>query len=136
MVINVDLLLQAMDAQRTERGMSWRQVAGEIKVSAALFTRLRHGPFGPDLESYVRCCRWLGAQLETFLLDRWRKPESPSGGSLDSDLAELLARHGVPPSDRGVVMAMVRAYLRSRDYYSSSVDQAAIRKFHTGRTAD
>jgi len=74
-------LYHAMDARRTERGLSWRQVADEIwEQSADLNARRRDHPISPSTLTGIakrRDCtcqhalfilRWLGATPESFIV--------------------------------------------------------------------
>jgi hypothetical protein len=73
-------LFQALDAQRTARGLSWRQVADEIwGLSAELNDRRRDHPISPSTitniaKRHATSCqhalfflRWLGRSPESFL---------------------------------------------------------------------
>lgn len=106
--IDTDLLYRTLDAQRQARGLSWRDVARETGLSPSTFARLP--ALGPGLDGYVAMCRWLGMRMETFA----ERAEVEAGGGLESELVILLDRHRVPPMDRDVVLAVVRAYLTAR----------------------
>ena len=43
-----------------------RQVSQDVGLSAATLSRVERGAM-PDLEFYVKPCRWLGVPLETFV---------------------------------------------------------------------
>lgn len=73
-------LYAAMDAQRTNRGLSWRQVADEIwKQSSALNDRRKDHPISPSTltglgkrgdftcQHALFVLRWLGRSPESFL---------------------------------------------------------------------
>lgn len=57
--LDVPELRQALDKQRQDRGMSWRQVARECGVSPPMFTRLDAG-HAPDVHGLVSLLVWLG----------------------------------------------------------------------------
>lgn len=56
--LNVGALFDALDRQRWERGMSWREVARELGVSSSLFTRMSHG-LRPDVDTFCLLLTWL-----------------------------------------------------------------------------
>jgi len=58
-------LYDALDAQRRERNLSWRQVADEIGVSTATLTRTRLGG-RMEADGMLAMTRWLGRTAESF----------------------------------------------------------------------
>jgi len=58
-------LYEALDAQRRERNLSWRQVADEIGVSTATLTRTRLGG-RMEVDGMLAMTRWLGRTAESF----------------------------------------------------------------------
>jgi transcriptional regulator with XRE-family HTH domain len=64
--IDVAALYGALDSRREARGMSWREVAKELGLSASVFTRLAQGS-RPDFESYIQMTEWLEVSLESFI---------------------------------------------------------------------
>jgi DNA-binding phage protein len=58
-------LYAALDAQRCERGMSWRQVALEAGVSASTLTRTKQGG-RLEVDGMLAMVRWLGRTVESF----------------------------------------------------------------------
>lgn len=59
-------LYAALDAQRQSRGMSWRQVALEIGVSASTLTRTKQGG-RMEVDGMLAMVRWLGRPAESFV---------------------------------------------------------------------
>ncbi|MEO8393350.1 MAG: helix-turn-helix transcriptional regulator [Chloroflexota bacterium] len=54
--------------RRGKRGL--REVAQEIgEVSASTLSRIEQGKL-PDLDTFVRICRWLGVSMETFIIGK------------------------------------------------------------------
>jgi hypothetical protein len=85
-------LFQALDAQRTARGLSWRQVADEIwALSAELNDRRRDHPISPSTITNIAKRRATSCQHALFFL-RWlgRTPESflaaPAGQVIEGQL--------------------------------------------------
>ena len=62
---DVRALYAALDSQRRERGMSWRQVASEIGVSATTLTRTKQGG-RLEVDGMLAMVRWLGRTVESF----------------------------------------------------------------------
>ena len=60
-----EALYQALDERRRSRGMTWRQVAGEIGVSEATITRTRTGG-RMEVDGMLAMVSWLGAAVERF----------------------------------------------------------------------
>ena len=53
-----------------------REVAAEVGVSAATFSRIERGGT-PDLPTYFKFCRWLDAPLDLFIGDYWPEGVKP-----------------------------------------------------------
>jgi transcriptional regulator with XRE-family HTH domain len=64
-VLNVAALYAALDQQRGEDGLSWRQVAAETGLSPSTFTRLADGQ-RPDVDALCSLLVWLQASLRQF----------------------------------------------------------------------
>ena len=58
-------LHRALDEQRTARGLSWQQVAGETGVSVATLTRTRLGG-RLEVDGVLAMVGWLGRTVESF----------------------------------------------------------------------
>ena len=65
-----------VDAQRTTRELSWRQVAAEVDVPPGTFTRLRKG-LGVSDDTFVSLMFWLKADtsIQPFLKTRGQRLE-------------------------------------------------------------
>lgn len=92
--VSIPALVAALDTNRTTRSLLWRDVAHETDLSASLFSRMRTGR-GLDVDSYAKCCRWLGVSLDTFLTTP-RDPESDDHPGLAIELVALLHHYGLP----------------------------------------
>jgi transcriptional regulator with XRE-family HTH domain len=63
---NVEAFYKALDAEREERKLSWRQLATEAGVpSSSIFTRLAKGNL-PDGENLLAILRWLRLDVNAF----------------------------------------------------------------------
>lgn len=71
--LDVPELYRRLDAQRTARGMSWRDLAEETGISASGFTRIGHGR-APDAHALVTLLVWLDADDDIAYLIR---PDAP-----------------------------------------------------------
>jgi len=60
-------LYEAMDEQRSARGMSWREVANEIGgISPSTLTRTKLGG-RMEADGMLAMCRWVGRSAESFV---------------------------------------------------------------------
>lgn len=105
--VDVAQLHAALDAERRDRGLSWRQVAAEADVSSSLFSRMSKG-HRPDLESFAALVQWLGVPAQQFM--RQPEPDGNRQGALETDLAPLLrARKDLTPEDQRYLLDLVNA---------------------------
>ncbi|MFI1419329.1 helix-turn-helix domain-containing protein [Streptomyces sp. NPDC020731] len=85
--VNVAALYAALDAARTTRGLSWRQLAGQVGVSPSTMSRLANG-HRPDVDAFAALVQWLSLPAESFMVD-----ESGDGADVHSaEEPELLAQ--------------------------------------------
>lgn len=64
--VDIEALHAALDRQRRQRDISWRQVGREIEVSQATFSRTARG-HGISLHAFVAMTGWLGVPAERFI---------------------------------------------------------------------
>jgi len=115
--INVRALYAALDAQKDQAGISWRQLAKDRGLSPSTFTRLANG-HRPDVDAFAALVDWLGQPAERFIT---RDPDpKPAEPALIAELAPLLRAR----SDLDEVGA---AHLQS-------LFQAAIEQYHAERS--
>ena len=81
-MLSVTRLLAALDAKRTELGLTWRQTATEVGVSPSSFSRMKDGAV-PSLEGAMAMSEWVGQPLDTFALKRGEADFAVTG---DTDL--------------------------------------------------
>ncbi|AYC39771.1 helix-turn-helix domain-containing protein [Streptomyces griseorubiginosus] len=120
--VNVSALYAALDAARTKKELSWRQLAADVGVSPSTMTRMANGN-RPDVDAFLALVQWLGISAETFMVD-------PEGGQRD-DRAE-----------EPELMAQLAPLLRARSdlgaddvTYLEEVIGAAMRRFASDREA-
>ncbi|WP_369368177.1 helix-turn-helix domain-containing protein [Streptomyces sp. CG4] len=119
--VNVSALYAALDAARTKKELSWRQLAAAVGVSPSTMTRMANGN-RPDVDAFVALVRWLGMPAETFMVDpedeqREARAEKPE---LMAQLAPLLrSRSDLGAEDvkylEEVIGAAVRRFASDRE---------------------
>lgn len=85
--LDVETLVAALDTERQEQGMSWRQVADATGVSASTLTRMQQGK-RPDVDTFAALVQWLGIPADEFLL----APEGDRKSNRPSSRASTLLR--------------------------------------------
>ena len=74
----------AIDAVRESRDKTWKEVAGEAKVSASTLTRMGQGK-RPDVDSLAALANWSGLDVDQFIRGKKAAKLSPQ------PLAEITA---------------------------------------------
>lgn len=108
--VNIDALRAALDAERSARDLSWRQLAAEIGVTPSLLSRVRNG-YKPDADGFATLVTWLGIPAERFMVGEGeasnREPE------LETEVAALLrARSGFDEADIHYLEEVIHATVR------------------------
>ncbi|MFF4985476.1 helix-turn-helix domain-containing protein [Streptomyces sp. NPDC001046] len=109
--IDVQRLYAALDAQRTARGLSWRQLAKEIEVSPSLLSRMANG-LRPDVDAFATLVQWLSVPAEQFMTsdDEEGQQEEPE---LVTQIGPLLrARKDLTPEDVSYLEDVIQATIR------------------------
>jgi len=102
-VIDVRQLGRLIRAKRGPRGL--RVAAKEIRgVSASTLSRVEQGKV-PDLDTYLKICRWLGVRPEIFIAAR--SNESPPT-TADVIAAHLRSDRALDPKTADALATMVR----------------------------
>jgi transcriptional regulator with XRE-family HTH domain len=71
-----DRFFRALDDRRGSQGLTWRQLARHLEISASTFTRLGRGR-RPDVDTLVKLLDWLELPIEAFTSDgEGRRPVS------------------------------------------------------------
>lgn len=98
--IDVEALYSALDAQRTARGLSWRQLAKELQVSPSLLSRMANG-LRPDADAFITLVQWLGVPAEQFAVGVTRpRSERSRNWSRKSDHCSGPVRTSNPRTSR------------------------------------
>jgi transcriptional regulator with XRE-family HTH domain len=94
--VDVKSLHAALDHAREERGLSWRQLAKELDVSASTLSRMVNG-LKPDVSAFAAMTMWLRMPAESFYRLSPATDEEPE---LVAQLAPLLrARRDLDEKD-------------------------------------
>lgn len=95
--VDVMALHAALDATRTARGLSWRQLAKELGVSASTISRMANG-LNPDVSAFAAMTTWLNMSADDFIVGAARQEEREP--ELVASLAPLLrARRDLSETD-------------------------------------
>lgn len=105
-------LYAALDAERTAREWSWRQLAKEVGTSPSLLSRLGNEQ-RPDADGFATLVRWLNMPAETFMIDADTTRDGQSEPDLITQLAPLLrARQDLNDKDVAYLEEVIRATVK------------------------
>ena len=93
---DADAFYHVLDAERSERGLTWKDVAGETGVSPSTLTRLGQGR-RPDVDSFARLVAWGGFTADQFV----HPPKHTQAGGFMTNLPTYL-RSDPHLDERGV----------------------------------
>lgn len=101
--VNMDKLVAMIKAKRADRGL--RVAAKEIGgISASTLSRVERGDI-PDLDTFVRLCRWLGVSTEEFLGTQSKGEQRPTPEIIE---AHLRADRMLNPKTAAALARLVR----------------------------
>lgn len=114
--VNVRALHAALDAAREQQGLSWRQLAKELEVSASTMSRMAQG-LSPDVTAFAAMTTWLRLPAENFYDTTHKSTEEPN---LVASLGPLLrARSDLTEKDvsylEDVIAAAARRFKSERE---------------------
>lgn len=117
--VNVKVLHDALDAARVEAGLSWRQLAKELGVSASTISRMAQG-LKPDVSAFVAMTTWLRMPAERFYVTDAAAHDQADEPELVASLTPLLrARRDLSETDveylQEVIAAAARRFKAERD---------------------
>src|SRR5262245_19967048 len=101
----------ALDAHRASRGLTWKEVAAEARVSASTLSRLGQGK-RPDVDSLAALIAWSGLPADPFLA-----PAHPKSNreALSAISTYLRSDRNLDPEAAAALEAVIRAtYTRLR----------------------
>lgn len=82
---DADAFYETLDGERRARGLTWKEVAAEARVSASTLTRLGQGR-RPDVDSFARLVAWGGFDADRFVAT----PKGTSAGGFLTNLPTYL----------------------------------------------
>jgi len=89
--VNLSKLSAMLRTKRGEKGL--RTIAGEIgNVSASTLSRVEQGHL-PDLDTFIRICRWLGVEPSAFMTEGAQTTQTRIAGGPASDTPQLIEAH-------------------------------------------
>ena len=105
--IDTATLAAALRDRRKQLGIGVRAAADQVEgVSSSTLSRVEKGNL-PDLDTYLRLCRWLGRPPAFFALD---PVEEREGASLPDDLiVQLRADRTLDERTQDALVTMIRA---------------------------
>ena len=111
--IDVDALHGALEAARGLEGLSWRELARIVGVSASTMSRLAQGQ-NPDVNAFAKMVRWLKIPADTFIVDEDAVTDSSkSEPALVAQLAPLLrARSDLKKEDVELIESLIESAVR------------------------
>jgi len=115
----VKVLHDALDAAREDAGLSWRQLARELGVSASTISRMAQG-LKPDVSAFVAMTTWLRMPAEAFYVSNTpTDPDQPEPELVASLTPLLRARRDLTETDveylQEVIAAATRRFRAERD---------------------
>jgi transcriptional regulator with XRE-family HTH domain len=120
--VDVKALHAALDAARTEKSLSWRQLAKEIGVSASTVSRMANG-LKPDVTAFAAMTTWLRMPAETFYVTPTPEGQKEEPELVASLVPLLRARRDLTEGDvaylEEVIGAAARRFRAERDAQSS-----------------
>ncbi|HEX7846697.1 MAG TPA: helix-turn-helix transcriptional regulator [Chitinophagaceae bacterium] len=101
--LNTELLASMIKSKRGKTGL--RDTATEIgNVSSATLSRVEQGNL-PDVETFIRLCKWLDVSTETFV--KGEKTEAVELSSKDKIVYQLRSSHELDPETVSAMITMV-----------------------------
>ncbi|MFI6326549.1 helix-turn-helix domain-containing protein [Nonomuraea sp. NPDC050556] len=115
--VDVKALHAALDAARVKEGLSWRQLAKEVGVSASTISRMANG-LKPDVTAFAAMTTWLRMPAESFYVNPM-KPDAEEPELVASLVPHLRARRDLSENDvaylEEVIGAAARLFQAERD---------------------
>jgi transcriptional regulator with XRE-family HTH domain len=93
---DADAFFETVDGERLSRGLNWKQVASEAKVSQSTLTRVGQDR-RPDVDSFARLIAWGGLDADQFVIS----PKMQQAGGFLTNLPTYL-RSDPNLDDKGV----------------------------------
>jgi transcriptional regulator with XRE-family HTH domain len=124
--VDVASLYAALDAARTKKDLSWRQLASALDLSPSTLSRLANG-YTPDTAAFTSMVTWLNIPAERFIRadgQPVRNSEDREEPDLVATLAPLLrARKDLKPADIELLEQLIGSAVRRFDNERATQDQ-------------
>lgn len=110
--VDVVALHASLDRAREAKGMSWRELARELKLSPSTMSRLQNKK-SPDVNAFMTMVRWLNMEAESFLTDKDADVQLHEDPELTAQLAPLLrARQDLNEQDVDYLQELIGGAVR------------------------
>jgi transcriptional regulator with XRE-family HTH domain len=109
--VDVAALYAALDQQRRAAGLSWRELAARLGLSASTFTRMAQG-HRPDVDAFATLLRWLGMPAESFMRPATAAPGRPEPEPLAMISSYLRSARALRPEDAEALEDIIQAAYR------------------------
>lgn len=110
--LNSAKLAAMIRTKRRDRGL--RVVAAEIDVSAATLSRVEQGKL-PDVETFMRLCRWLGVEPSEFGATKPTEKDAAKQSTPDLIEAHLRADRTLSSDTAEALVQMIRLAYRKQN---------------------
>jgi transcriptional regulator with XRE-family HTH domain len=107
--VDVIALYAALDAKRQKEGLSWRELAGDLKISPSTLTRMAQGR-RPDVDAFATLLRWLGMSADAFMRSTKKVNEEVNAIAMISSY--LRADRNIDPKDAEALEDILKAAYR------------------------
>lgn len=87
--VDVEGLYAALDAKRTAKKMSWRDLAAAVSISPSTLTRMAKG-HRPDVDGFAALVTWLQVPADEFFLT---SPHDKKPRGRNEDFLVVVSRH-------------------------------------------
>ena len=112
--LDLEALVDALDAKRRAEDISWREVARQAGVGPSTLTRMQQGK-RPDVDTFSALVSWLGAAAEEFLATGAQAPKEQAPEATFAALMRSKRVKQLSPSERATLDAIVQAALTVLD---------------------
>jgi transcriptional regulator with XRE-family HTH domain len=110
---DADAFYETIDGERRSRGLNWKKLATEAKVSQSTLTRLGQGK-RPDVDSFARLVAWGGFPADQFVVT----PKKQQSGGFLTNLPTYLRSD--PNLDEKGVQALETIITAAYDQFRQS----------------
>jgi transcriptional regulator with XRE-family HTH domain len=107
--INIEALYAALDANRQQQGISWRELAHSLEISPSTLTRMAQGR-RPDVDTFATLLRWLGMDADAFMRPTGKKKDEVNSVAMISSY--LRADRNLNAKDAEALEDIIKAAYR------------------------